>query len=376
MKIRELLDELNSDELKNIALNYGLMDEEKDKNIHKHELKKRLETRRLTVRKELKWITDGDKSPNKIKLDKSMILDLKRLAFGFSPSIISNKNKIFLKELGLLYKGKYIPEETSIIFREIFREEFVCEIDDFIIEVKYSYFLKLILYINLIIHKDNLNSRELKKLESKNKLLKSFMISKNFIGVNDYNLNKEKVRDWIDSNNIFDLYKDISEKQSKNIEDIKNLLNIIEKMQGNANKWIDKEKLDFVLEYYKDEFEYCKELGLIFDIDKENKKYTKLSGEAWVMLTNEIPKEWHTHNNVVTSDFEVMIPFTSNPYSILKLITYSKLQNKNEDFLLIFDISPKSFNDYDQTITYEEFIKELGEIIDDLPDIVKKNYCI
>ena len=170
----------------------------------------------------------------------------------------------------------------------------------------------------------------------------------------------------------------ISKVQSKDFNEIKKLLSIIVKMQGDSSRWIDKEKADFILEYYEDDLEYCKKIGLIIEIDGDGRKYIKITGEGWYILTNKMPQEWQPENNIVTSDFEVIIPFNSNPYSLLKLINYSKLKNiyNNEDYLLIFDISPSTFNAEKYTITYDKFIKELNKITNYIPDIIKTGYCI
>jgi hypothetical protein len=296
----------------------------------------------------------------------------------------NNKNKYNLekfKEIGIVYGDDYcIPDEVMEMLSIIFRDEILCnEEDNICYNLEHSYFLKLIFIIaqaekeipKLSKKKTRINT----KRQDADNIIKYLMI-KGIINDKMQSLNNLVLDEWLKAEEvkcILDFYQYIFAKL--NCINIKQFLIKLSFIQNDPTKWMSKSQITFLLNDYLNEYTIAQELGLIDLATNHMGEIIRLSGEAWVVVNQSFPQFWDSKNFsnsiTVTPDFEVLIPYSANPFLIYKISTiYNFEKNSNNDFFFVFNMKGKRKAD-NKIFTYKDFVEFLLSRVDNIPSIVK-----
>lgn len=327
---------------------------------------------------------------------KSAINALKKLCFGVKE--ISHHNLKELKKIALVFDDGVIPDDIHEKLLSIWRPEFAKQLDDPIFYVNYTPFLKLLLILGYI-HKGYITKYDdLKNIRIINgDILKSSVNFLEYKGITNL-INKVEIKKNPDRR-VFSSgdYKDINIFYNMlfnrlNIK-IEEVFNTLAQLQGSDINWIDVEESEFILKKYDEVITKLLKYGCLLKAEENGRLFIQLSPDIWYFFRNQKPARWKNEKILITSDFEVFMPYFYDPYAIDIINHFSNLKNESlkdtnsgkrrpskrqkkkmnnydfiNDYYLVFDIKerriPPGFG-----YNYNEFLNCLGN---NIPDIVNE----
>lgn len=326
MRLSEHLKELDIVQLDNIA-----------KNLHRGDVKDYFNAKKVYIERisnELDnylWDIIENKDPE-IHIDEKVLLDLKKLSFGINE--IDESSYIRLRNLGIIYREKEIPDDLKKKFIEQWRPGLVIKLENYPIEVKLSMFLKLFLLIQYI-EKGILNTAEdilnsniasdeiLRILMDYLKSIKIISIdSDDSVALNDYVLKLWRKSSKKIMGEFYEFYF-LNKNMSLNL-----VFKTLKLVQEDSEEWINLNNCKFIVEAFEDEISDLKSIGIISYVRDDSSEYIQLSPEFWFLLTEQQPQIWNIQNVIITPDFELFIPYYFDPFIIDMVNRDNELQNQ------------------------------------------------
>ncbi|NRT71466.1 hypothetical protein [Clostridium beijerinckii] len=246
---------------------------------------------------------------------------------------------------GLMNSG-VIPKEISNYILEKNRDDLMVNVESYIPEPNdYSLIVKLFYFISLI------SKNKYKDIKSIKNHFKSSNIS--LAGIDEilylltskYKIFSIKTFQFITSNSILywiseygeiniiiDLYDYILNKYTINHKEI---FKFIKSLENNDSPWISG---NYLIENFNNKaINYLCNLQLLDNAKYKDKELYKISTIGNLLYTAEIPSIWLNNSNIVTAENLIYVPYTNNPFEILKLMMVCTLTNPG-DFLMIFNM--------------------------------------
>ncbi|MBZ9606529.1 hypothetical protein G9F73_001580 [Clostridium estertheticum] len=326
MKLREHLNQLSINQLDNIAKKLHCVDSNDSFGSKREYIK------RITIELDrYLWDVIENKNSN-LYIDEKVVFDLKKLCFD--DMTIREGSLFILKDLGIVYEGKVLPDDLKDKFIEGWRTDLVSNIDSYSVQIKTSMFMKLILLIGYVekeqvkCYEDLMNCNIAGKQTMS--ILVDYLEGVNIIskGLNNYiSLNKYVLKLWrIGTKDILnEFYMFYFRKKGLKANLIFKVLLLIQK---DSREWVHVSKCDFILEKFREEIDLFKSEGCILSIINNNCEYIQLSPETWFLVTGYIPQAWNIENAIITPDFELFIPYYFNPFIIDTVNCYGELKNR------------------------------------------------
>lgn len=304
---------------------------------------------------------------------------LKKSAVGVNLNIDNYQDK--LNKIGIMH-GSRVFEEFEKVIVELMRKN-IREFNEYKIKVIPTPFLKLILIINYLIHENTLDCDEILnrvnfKLDDKLRdIIRNYLYGKGFIvgDKHQVRINNGRINSWVKSRylSIKDFYEYVFSEFK--VVNVWGFLRSITKIIFNSNEAININELKWFIDYYKNEVILLEELGLLIIDYKQN--LIKLCPECWYLSTGREPISWSSNQITITPDFEVFMPFNSNPFIIGVVDYFSEIKKGkdkkvvpyNNDFFIISDI--RTAKQVSQDIyEYNDVESSLRDNCDNIPDVV------
>ncbi|KAB2953710.1 hypothetical protein F9B85_03570 [Heliorestis acidaminivorans] len=370
MKLMELLDEMDIEEVKKLALELGGI------SIFKDTVKVYLEKKIFEKLTNLHFLVVTIE-----KMDESCIITLTQLVFFDD---CKNKNHLEpLRKKGLVFRDMQVPDEIKELAREYLQSK-IRKTFSKQLEVKQTPFLNLILLVGLI-KRNEIAIKRLKnnklniklKVENKNvyyhlekeliPLLISFLEFQGLVYWEENSLLADRAAliKWINNDNftklelLYNWLKPGHEKLFK-------LISILSQIQDDLESWIDLKV--FVESDIPHTVEAIEKFNLIRFLKMNKRGYVKLTPEGWFYIKGIYPSHWYSKSILISADFEVYIPHDFDPNLISLLDKYGQL--KDNDYFLVYDIDPINLNRNQDRKNYKSFINELEDKSSAMPQVV------
>ncbi|WP_066309224.1 hypothetical protein [Bacillus sp. FJAT-29814] len=304
--------------------------------------------------------------------------------FVFTGVPPKNENRKELSKFGCMVNNT-VPEDLFSVLWQNGRSLVVSELPDIKHRFTPSYFLRciqLLLYMKeeKVIHETKKRFvKELNKIEQALFITNndSNMIRRLFSYLISEKLVLRENKKLYFNENIFSQWKlEESHERLKRYYNyqadsynIFELLSTIGKLQDRREEWV---RLAYVPSITLGP-EKAQTLGLARYVTYNGKMYIQLTPEGWFLIKGETPLEWLDNNFIVSADFELFIPHTSNPLLILDLYPFCTL--KENDYFMVYDM-----NIFDENLfithqkKYRYFYNMLKKRSRYIPEVVKYEF--
>ncbi|USK32547.1 hypothetical protein LIT25_18365 [Bacillus sp. F19] len=266
----------------------------------------------------------------------------------YSGRSLSEKQIKELEQYGLLVNS-ILPKDLKELLWVDGRGLVVKDLDEIKTKTNQSLMLKFVLVLlylreqGSIFHSGKRYDKQINKMietlqfdESERNLLKDLIQyslemnllqkQKNKVYFNEVEFIEWKMRDSEDFINDFYKKKFVSRQTFY-------LLNSISRLQVNKNEWVNISYLPPVTLG----LEKGVECGLLNITEQENVTYVQLTPEGWFLAKGERHEVWSEKNLIISSDFELYIPHTYNPFILLDIFPFATLIEN--DYFIIFELT-------------------------------------
>lgn len=337
-----------------------------------------------------------ERERDNILLNEAVILDLKRLCLGVEPS--AYESVLFLKDLGMVFERNVVAYDIKDKLLKKLRLDYTYSTDGTATTVvKHTPFLSLFMVLDLV-RKGKIASKDtisLLNINNNQKVIRYLRKEGIINNSTDLQINEHIFRKWLEPSALIGFYQFYLEAEYSNALGI---LNTIYLMQVDYNMAIKKKDIVQILETNYALLQRLEELGLVLQLIIKDETYIMLSNEAWFLLSGKEPVQWANDNLIVTTDFELFVPYNFNPFKVSLIGSFGQLVNKivndipvkkkysrgkksnnkskkelnTSDYFLIFNIEKSG----DKAKKYNYRYKEFHELVEDckLPDLVKDNF--
>lgn len=327
------------------------------------------------------------------KEDKNKFSDEER-TFIFNNILgIKEGNKYIMNELtikGILCDGEIIEEfEHEII---LLLRNSVKNYEEEIVTVCHTSFMKLNLIINYLVNSDKTKVEDIFKIVNFEPNSKIKLVIKRYLEENSFYearndkitaINYQKIRKSYSDRHLFinKFYKYVVQSLYGGL-DVAKFLKHLKKIIYKDDEGVLINEFEKFIRAYRKEIECLKELGLL----KIENNVLRFSSEGWYLTTGQEAIEWTEKRFIVTSDFEVFMTFSANPFDIGIINYFSEISKGREgrknnvipyddDYYIISNIS-KALNVHEKIFDYKQFKNTIVKNTKIIPDIVKENLIL